>query len=249
MKISNLLVIIAVFVTFATLLTYDLFVRSVYASGVYKIPYYNYKTLSYTGFESIDVSSSTVANVKIIPGAFSVRIDPDARDYVLVSQLGKKLSIAVKFPGNYLGNGDDYTLVISCPVLRELSANATYEVGTRVVTDTTVVDHWRVRNILVEGFREDSLSIFQDYGSSVILKNNTISSVDAKIGKSPDSGSDLTLDTGNHFHYCQVMAENRSRLILENTRIDSLDYTIGDRARVIVAGNAQHLLKAKYSVK
>ncbi|MES1220991.1 MAG: hypothetical protein ABUT20_36160, partial [Bacteroidota bacterium] len=66
MRISNVLVTSAVIVTLVTLVVYDFFIRQVYTSGDYKIPYYHYTNCSYRDFDRVDVLSSTIANVKFI---------------------------------------------------------------------------------------------------------------------------------------------------------------------------------------
>jgi len=242
MKTSNILVIITITITFGALLTYDFFIKEVYVSGVYKIPFYNYTALPEKDFDRIDMQSSTTANVKIVQGPFSVRLDPAAADYVRLHQQGEQLSVAVIFPANYRGNPNEYTLVISCPTLREVTTGATYYVGKRAITDTVVRDDWRMRKVIIDGFSQDSLFISQDYASTVVLRNNTIRSVTAVIGKSPGSGSDLAINAGNHIRNCEVSAGNKSRFFLQNADLANLHYKIGDSANIIVTGNAQHLL-------
>ncbi len=80
-----------------------------------RIPDKDYVTLNFKDFDVIDLPSSTAANVKIIQGPFSVRIDENAKSYVKVSQEGSHLLVNACFEGNYQTTSSPYILLISCP--------------------------------------------------------------------------------------------------------------------------------------
>jgi len=242
MKTSNKLITSAVFLTLLVLITYDFLIQGVYDSGTYKIPYREYTTLSYKDFDRVDLTSSTAVNAKFVQGPFSVRIDNNALEYARVRQDGNHLQVDASFEGNYLGNPNPYTLIISCPKLAALNANATYQSNNRQVTDTIVRADWKMRQVLIDGFKQDSLHIEQDYGSTVVLANNDIRSVDAVIGKSKGSGSNIITRAGNRFRDFSLAAGNLSNFILENADIHNLTYQLADSAKLVLNGNARHLI-------
>lgn len=242
MRTSNKLMLAALLLTVVLLTWYDLRLKAEFQSGAYKLPYRNYATLNYTGFDVVDLNASTAANVKFVQGPFSVWVDHNALDYVLFKQQGNHLQIYASFEGNYRWNPNPYVIVISCPTLTQLSTDATYRADHRKITDTIVRDDWNMRQVLIDGFRQDSLSIIQDYGSTVVLANNTIRSLKAVIGKSDRSGSKIILRSGNEFQDVLLDIGHQSKFLLENARIHTLSYRLADNAQLIVTGNAQHLL-------
>jgi hypothetical protein len=110
------------------------------------------------------------------------------------------------------------------------------------VTDTIVRDDWNMRQVWVEGFREDTLLISQDYGSTVVLANNQIRVISAVIGKSPRSGSNLLIQDNNEFSYADLDIQNNSKLYLDNARIKNLNIRLGDKSKMIITGKAKNLL-------
>src|SRR5260370_37827604 len=102
--------------------------------------------------------------------------------YTFIKQSGKRLQINAVYEYNYYSDLNPYIIVISCPKLSELIADATYRSNNKQVTDTIVREEWKMRQVLVEGFTQDSLTINQDYGSTVVLSNNNINLIKAKIG-------------------------------------------------------------------
>jgi hypothetical protein len=242
MKTSNKLIFAAMVLTVVLLGWYDLRLKAEYLSGAYRIPYSNYTTLKYTGFDMVDLNASTAANVKFVQGPFSVRVDNNALDYAVLQQQGNRLVIDAVFERNYQWNPNPYVIVISCPTLTKLTTGASYRADNTMVTDTIVREDWNMRRVLIEGFRQDSLNIEQDYGSTVVLAGNTIRSLRAVIGKSNGSGSKIILQRGNEFGNAVLDIGHRSTFLLENATIQNLSYHLADSAELIVTGSAQHLL-------
>jgi hypothetical protein len=242
MKTSNKLILTAIVLTVIMLTWYDLRLKAEYLSGAYKVPYSDYVALNYTGFDIVDLSSSTAANVKFVQGPFSVRVDNNAMDFVVFKQQGNRLMIDAVFERNYRWNPNPFVIVISCPILKKLTTGATYQADDRTVTDTIVREDWNMRQVLIEGFRQDTLSIEQDYGSTVVLAADTIRSLRAAIGKSDRSGSKIILEPGNEFRDAALDIGHRSTFILQNAHIQNLSYHLADSAELIVNGNSQHLI-------
>src|SRR5437764_8791518 len=92
-KTSNKLIIIALVVTLVSLVAYDFLLKAEYRSGNYKIPFKNYVTLNWKDFDIVDINASTAANVKLVQGPFSVRVEQYAAEYVQVKQKGNRLEI------------------------------------------------------------------------------------------------------------------------------------------------------------
>ncbi len=242
MKTSYKYLLAAAMLILSSLFVYDLLVRAEYRSENYADPYRNFVTLKYKDFDILDLPSSTAANVKIVQGPFSVRLDKYAADFVHVNQKDKRLQISASFDGNYQSTSNPYILLISCPILSEVNANAGYRANNANVTDTIVRDDWNMRQVLIEGFKQDSLCIRQDYGSTIVLANNNIRSINASIGKSPGSGSYLFIENTNAFKQAELTIQNNSKLFLDNAKIQNLNCLLGDSAKLIVTGKAKNLL-------
>ena len=242
MKTSSRFLLAAAFITLLSLVVYDLLLRAEYKSGYYLDPIRNFVTLNFKDFDTLDLPSSTAVNVKIVQGPFNIRMDRDAVDFVHLKNEGHKLQISAAFAGNYQSTPNQFILIISCPKLSVLITNACYRSNNTEVTDTIVRDDWIMRQVWIEGFREDSLLISQDYGSTVVLANNRIRAINAVIGKSPRSGSNLVIQDNNEFSYAALDIQNNSKLYLDNARINKLSIQLGDHSKMIIVGKAKNLL-------
>jgi hypothetical protein len=242
MKTSNKYLLAAAVLTLLSLVAYDILLKAAYKSGSYADPYKNFVTLNFRDFDVLDLPSSTAANVKIVQGPFSIRMDGNTKDYVQVSQEGKHLRIHAAFEGNYQMNPYPYIFLISCPGLSEVNTNAGYRANSIEVTDTIVREDWNMRQVLIEGFNQDSLHITQDYGSTIVLAKNHIRVVNAMIGLSPRSGSNLIIQDSNVFDRAILNIKNNSKLFLDDARIQNLDWQLDDNAKLIITGKAKNLL-------
>jgi hypothetical protein len=242
MKASNKLILVAVLVILVCLVAYDLLLKAAYRSGDYKTPYSSYTTLPWKNFDIVEVNSSTVVNVQFVQGPFSVKIDGNALEYTTIRQQGKTLQISADLENRHFWNPHPYLILISCPKLEKVSASATYYADKHRITDSIAWEDWNVRKVLIDGFKQDSLSVEQDYGSTVILSNNSIRSVHAVIGKSEGSSSRIFLQQTNQFYNASFDIGHRSKLELENCMVHHLAYHLSDSAKLIVKGNAQALL-------
>jgi len=242
MKTSNIFLFAAAVFTLLSLVVYDFLLKAEYKSGIYTDPYKDFVTLNFTQFDVVDLPSSTAANVKFVQGPFSIRIDESAKYFVQVSQEGAILRIKARFDGGYQTTASPYILLISCPKLSAVHVNAGYHANNIEVTDTIVREDWNMRQVLIDGFSQDSLHISQDYGSTVVLANNHIHAISAEIGESSQSGSNLIIGDGNVFGNVILDIKNRSKLFLNKASIQSLNYQLGDKAQLIITGKAKNLL-------
>jgi hypothetical protein len=172
-----------------------------------------------------------------------VRIDTNFLNYVKVKQTGKRLQINTVFESGYLYNPNPYILVISCPKLSAVNTNATYRSNNQQVTDTIVREDWKMRQVTIDGFKEDNLTIKQDYGSTVVLANNQIHSINGVIGISTKSGSKLIILKSNQFQDVNLDVLNKSSLLLNDALIHNLTYHLADSAKLVLIGNARNLIK------
>jgi len=243
MKTSNKLITIAVLLLVVSIIFYDYKLKAVYDSGVYKKPLIGFTTLNFKDFDTVDVISSTSVNVKFLQGPFKVFADSSALRYISLKKVGKRLEIAASYEDEYQYNPNPYLLIVTCPKLASVTTNAIYSAGGKRITDTVVRENWHMRRVLIEGFRQDSLSIKQNNGSTIVLSANDIKSVKVLSGQSNGSGSKLIVQKGNFFENADIDIRNKSSFFLNDANIKNLNYHLSDSAKMIVSGAAQNLLK------
>jgi len=241
MRTSNKLITAAFLLILVSLFVYDHLLKTEYISGSYKDPYRDYTTLNFKDFDTVDVNSTSAVNVKFIQGPFSVRVDTDAMDFTKIEQKGSRLKIDATFKGEYIQNPNPYIVIVSCPKLIEVNANAIFKTGDKQIIDTVFREDWRMRQNLIEGFKEDSLSIRQYYGSSIILSGNHIRALNAEVGLNPGSFSKVVILNNNLFQQARVVVLNKSRFLLDGKTIQNLKYQLADSAQMILNGAAQNI--------
>ena len=243
MKTSNKLILAALLLLVISLLSYDYLLKSEFLTGSYKNPYKNFITLKFKNFDTINVNSVSAANVKFEQGPFRVRMSPDASEFTRVSQQHRTLNIDAVFEYSYQNTPDPYILIISCPKIAELKASARYGTNGKIYIDTVVRDLWNMRKVLIDGFKQDSMTISQDYGSRVFLSNSSIGALKAVTGLSPESGPQLNLLNNNHFDKITLDIRNKSSVIINTVPKNKFNYRLDDSARIILNGAAQNIFK------
>ena len=227
-----------------SMVIYDLGLRAEYRSGKYKVPFNDYTDLQFKDFDTINVKSVSAANVFFEQGPFRVRIGPGAEEFTRISQDKRTLTIEAVFKHSFQNNQNAYTVVISCPKIAELRTSARYGTNGTSYTDTVVKDEWNMRKVLVQGFKQDSLVIRQDYGSRVFLSNNNIAVLNAAIGLSSGSGSQLNILNTNHFGNVTLNIGNKSTLLINSIPKSGFNCQLADSARLILTGAAKNILKS-----
>lgn len=235
MKNSTKYLLAAGLVLLASLTAYNLALRAEYHRGDYKNPLRGYLTQRFRDFTEVVVPASNVVSVKIVPGPFSVRLNPGATEHVHLRQQGNRLFITATFPKwrRYFGPAE--TVLISCPRLAALSTDAVYESENKKLTTNDFRDYEKV---LVQGFRQDSLTLRQNHGSCIELTGNTLGLLRATAGASPGSHGLLRLTADNRLAAASLTLGHQSELALENVSISQLHRQFSDSAKVTLTGAA-----------
>jgi len=242
MKTSNKLLAIALLIIVGSLFFYDMRVRADYLTGSFRIPFRDYSGLNFKDFDTVNVRSCTAVNVLFEQGPFGVKLAPGAESYARISQDGKTLNISAVFKHAFENNRNPYVVIVTCPTIAKLSTDGWYGTNGKSYIDTVVKDEWNMRKVWIEGFKLDSLRINQDYGSTVVLSGNTIGTLNVLTGKSPLSGSKLFVLQNNRFENANLDIRNKSKLLLEDANIGKLNYRLSDSAKLVLNGNAAHLI-------
>jgi len=243
MKTSIKLLLAALLVLGIALFAYDKVVVAEYKTAAYKDAYRYYTDLKFKDFDTINVNSVSAANVKFEQGPFRVRLCPGGSDFTRLSQDGKTLSIDAVFKHAYQNSGYPYLVIISCPKIAELRTNARYGTNGGFYIDTVVRNEWNMRKVWIEGFKQDSMTIREDYASRVFLANNQVGNLNAAIGLSPASGSQLNILNGNRFDDLNLDIGNKSTLLINTVPKTKFKCQLADSARMVVTGASQNILK------
>ena len=174
-------------------------------------------------------------------GPFSVRVDADALSFTNIKKEGRLLKINAVFERGYIQNFNPYIVIISCPKLAEVKANAIFIAGHKNIIDTVYRDDWSMRQNLIEGFKEDSLSIRQIYGSSIRLSGNYIRVLNIVAGINTGSFSKTDILNNNHFQWASIDVLNRSKVMLGGKVVQYLNYHLADSAQMIFTGSAKNI--------
>lgn len=235
MKNSTKYLLAALLVLLASLTAYNMALRTEYRRGTYKDPLRGFTALSFKDFDEIAVPAAGTLTVKIVAGPYGVHLSPDAAEYVHLRQQGRRLEVSVSFPARleYLSNSP--LLIISCPRLAALHADARYqEAGQPRVEKQYAMGHV----VQVQGFRQDSLTVLADHASHVELAGNKLAWLRAEAGTSPGSHTALHVAPDNHIAAASFRLRAQSELVLDNTAIAQLQHQFGDSAKVTLTGVA-----------
>jgi hypothetical protein len=237
MKNSNKYLLAALLVLLTSLTAYNMALRTEYRKGTYKDPLRDFTALPFQDFTEVTVPAASVVRVKIVSGPFKVRINPQASKYVQVRQQGKQLSITAAFPEGqeYLGRNE--AVVISCPQLAVLTADAIYQDKGQPHVDKSQGNPMS-KGIVVQGFMQDSLTLRQDRASRIELVGNHLGSLRATAGPTPGSHATLQINADNRIGAASLAIERQSELIVNDVAIARLQYHFADSAKATLTGAA-----------
>src|ERR1700743_417135 len=235
MKTSIKLFIGAVALMGGSLFLYDWKLADEYRKGDYTDPYYTYKKLSYRDFDEIELRSGTSVNMVVQQGEFKVLEHPQASEFVVMRQEGRRLIIEAKFEDSYRFINAPRTLFISCPMLSLFRSDTKYIMAGLPVTDFANWNEWWLPTV-IRGFGEDSMTILEDHGSKVEMEGNTIRRLEAVVGgdggtrETGVSESLLIIGQGNQFDSSDLKILSKSRLWIRGTDMRRVTYHLPDRA-------------------
>ena len=232
MKTSNKWLLAALLVLLASLTAYNMGLRAEYASGAYKDPLRNTIALNFNNFSEVDVQAAHLMGVKLVAGPYSVRVNKDAAEYVKISQQGRRLTIALVFAKERESLGGRNVVTISLPQLRRLRAGATYSLAGKPATEK----NGRGGVVRIQGFRQDSLLLRQDYATQLDLTDNELGHLRAEAGQRPGSTSTLRIARNNRIGAADLNLQSQSELELEAGGIARLGTQLGDSVKVTLTG-------------
>jgi hypothetical protein len=223
----------------AAIVIYDLQLDAAYRKGEYTQPFYDYVKMNFTGFDRIEMNSSSAFNILLVPGKYKVLASPNVIDYLDIHQEGTTLVVNAHFLDHFRASFDGYSLYVSCPTLKAFKADARYSVGKTLMTDITDRFLW-YQPMVISGFTLDSLDIEAQNATKLELKNDTIRKLTANLAR----GADLTLDMGNQFAGGDLEIMNGARLSVKTRGMQNLNYHLADSAVLECNGAAaKQLLK------
>jgi hypothetical protein len=235
MKNSTKYLLAALLVLLASLTAYNMALRTEYHQGTYKDPLRGFTALKFKNFDEVAVPAASILTVKIVAGPYGVHISPEVAEFVHLRQQGRRLEVSASFPSRHEYLGNRPLLVISCPRLATLHADARYqEAGQPRVEKQYALGH----AVQVQGFQQDSLSVWADHASHVELAGNKLAWLHAEAGASPGSHTELHVAPDNHIAAASFRLRAQGELVLDNTAIAQLQHQFGDSAKVTLTGVA-----------
>ncbi|WPV02613.1 hypothetical protein SNE26_12565 [Mucilaginibacter sp. cycad4] len=245
MKTSNKSLLSAVLLLIISIGIYDFQLKAEYLKGEYKNPYNGFRILNFKNFKVIDLASSTAINIMLVKGPFKVLADPGAMEFMKIEQRQDSLFIRAAFKDNFHNVQAPNVLYISLPQLDAFYADAKYKAGDTQIIDTTAAQDFKWRATTISGFSGDKLNIIQDHASTILLKNNQFNILNAVIGKSNSSASNLSIETGNQFEKTNLDIRNKSCLWIKDDSLSSITYKLADSAKLILNGSTRMIRNNK----
>lgn len=244
MKTSNKLLLTALFVLLASVIAFNVALKAEYNKGTFRDLYKDYTSLGLKDFSTITVNGAGSARVEVVPGDYQVRVLDHAAEYIKMDVRGQELVLDVAFPEEYSMPNAVAHVIIACPDLRTLKADAVYSAAGEKVVEK-VYQGWPSANngVTVKEMKLDSLTIEQDNGSSVALAGNRIGNLHATAGLSNASSPRLTIARGNVISSARFDIRSRSELVLEDVAIPHIDYCFSDSAKTVLSGASLAIMK------
>jgi len=244
MKTSNKILIVAGLVVMGWVLIYDMAVKAEFVKEDYKKPHYQMKQLVFTNFNTIQHNAGNIIGIEVEKGPYGVWVDEFMDDKIAITQHGQTLQI--DYTGtDYHGSGRG--IVINCPDLVSITTNAfikagksnNYEYQNNYVN--SIIINGQYTPTSVEGFTAPLMNVCANEFTSIILENNTLGQLNAKIGDSKGRAG-LTVRPDNKITSADLQVPGKSALVLDNVAIGKIAYKLADSADVRLTGKAAHLL-------
>lgn len=235
MKTSNILFTTAILFFLSYLVIFDFGLKSQYHS-IKKMGLANYekahrfddfKKVKVGSFKNIDLKVSNLVNVRIEYGEqeavyilnyLSGAIQIDNKTNHLFVYINKN------WKGNYFAN-QEFAVIIITKKIDKLT--------TLKVPEKRGFESYRNE---VSGFTQDSMSLSLSDSTKVDLTNNTIGSLEAKVGNGL-AGGDFYVADNNKIKSMKIFAQGKSTVQLFNSDIIYLENHLSDSAKVTLKGN------------
>ncbi len=243
MKTSNKIVATAFLVIIVSAIGYAIAMKKEFLTGNYKKTYINFSSLPYKNFNSVTINPSNIINVKLVQGPFKVMVNNVIKDNLTFKQINNTLQVDLNWEYTRFNTGETYMVVISCPRLVSVHASAVSTLNKQNLIDTLAGEGWAYHQILIDGFKQDSLSVSQEWGSQVLLANNSLIHLSAVTSINELSGSKLTVLKSNVIQQANLDVRNKGKLVLYQANIPGLNYRLADSALLIMNGAAIKSLK------
>lgn len=239
MKTSNKFLLTAILLLVISVGIYDFQLKAEYLKGDYKNPYNGFVKLNFRDFKVIELGSSTAINIMLVKGPFKILADPGAIEFMKIEQRHDSLFIRAAFKDNFHNVRSTQVLYISCPELTSFAADAKYMASDTQVIDTVASADFKWRPNTISGFSGEKLDINADHAANIFLKNNKFNILNAVVGNSNGSVSNLTIETGNRFGKTNLDIRNKSRLWIKDDSLSNITYKLADSAKLILNGNTR----------
>lgn len=248
MRISTVILISAMLLLLGSLGFYNWQLVAQYRKGGYTDPLYQYVDLKKNAFDQIELRSANAVSLTIVQGDFKVLANPQAEQFLVVQQVGRKLIISARFEDHWRSVNIPPVLYISCPALSSFMADATYFILSDTVVDRDAsTTNWMTTYI--KGFTADSLTIKEEHAANIILDSNKIGRLTATLGRGLGEKTPLheqlrlnapamTIENSNQLMSTDFQILSQSRLSIKGTGIRNLTYYIADSASLTLNGVA-----------
>lgn len=237
MKTSTNWLLAALLLLLASLTAYNMTLRAEYRAGTYKNTLRNYTALPLRDFTTVAVPAAGLLRVRVEAGPYAVLVGKTAAKYVHATRQGSRLTVTLSYPEKteYLGPGD--AVIIRCPRLDALMADASYTVAGQIKIGA-FDGEWNRNELLIKGFSQDSLVLTQGRTAHVVLAGNHLGRLRATVGRVPGSTAELDLHSDNQVLASDLRIAGRSKLVADNLALPALRWQLGDSVQVELSGAA-----------
>lgn len=228
MRTSTAWLLATALVLLAALATYDLALRQAYQLQRQQVDPDSYVSLNIQGFTEVVLPDSGSLGVKITQGPFRVQMQAQYARMLHVHRQGRQLIVQAD---SIDATGEEEMLLISCPRLAKVSTRPSPPPAPAATS--YYEGHC---NVMVEGFRADSLVLYQAHLSHISLTDMHLRHLQATVGSSPTSYADLELHRDNRIGAADLAVNGHSKLSIEEVIIPRLRYQFADSSIVQLPG-------------
>ena len=226
MRTSTAWLLATALVLLAALATYDAALHQAYQRQRQDIGSDDYATLDLQDFTEVVLPDSGSLGVKITQGPFRVQVRGQYARVLHVRRQGRQLIVQADSSD---AMDDEELLRISCPRLAKVS--------TRPSPPLAAPSYYEGHcHVTIEGFRADSLALYQARLSHISLTDTHLRHLQATVGRSPSSTAYLELSRDNRIGAADLAVNGHSKLSVDEFIIPKLRYQFADSSIVQLPG-------------